>query len=151
MLEVAAVIAAIKAANDSYAILKKGITNANEAWGAASKFLEAKTQVDIQAKEDKANGKVSTEAFLASIDLKRKEKELDEFIAYSCEGWVIKEWQAHKKRMQDDAFAATTDSRKKIRKKQQRDDDVQNVIIAFTILAGLVAAGCVAAVVFGIV
>ena len=151
MLDPASILAAISAANGAYKTLKTCANNANEAWKCAAKFLEAKTQVDVQAKEDKANGKTSTEAFLAHIDLKRKQKELDEFITYSCEGWVVAEWNAHKRRLEDDAHAATIDSRKKIRKKQQKDDDVKNVIIAFTVLAGLIAIGCVGAVVFGIV
>lgn len=151
MLDPVSILAAISAANGAYATLKTCATNANEAWKCAAKFLEAKTQVDVQAQEDKANGKTSTEAFLAHIDLKRKQKELDEFIAYSCEGWVIREWNEHKKRLEDDAYEATIDSRKKIRKKQQKDDDVKNAIIAFTIICGLLAIGSLGVVMFGIV
>lgn len=151
MLDPVSILATISAANSAYATLKTCASNANEAWKCAAKFLEAKTQVDIQAIEDKASGKTSTEAFLASIDLKRKQKELDEFIAYSCEGWVIKEWNQHKQRLQDDAYAATTTSRKTIRKKQQKDDDVKNAIIGFTIAAAVVAVVCVGLVVTGTV
>ena len=149
MLDPASILAAISAANGAYKTLKTCANNANEAWKCAAKFLEAKAQVDVQAQEDKANGKTSTEAFLAHIDLKRKQKELDEFITYSCEGWVVAEWNAHKRRLEDDAHAATIDSRKKIRKKQQKDDDVKNVIIAFTIVCGLLAAGCLGLVITG--
>ena len=64
---------------------------------------------------------------------------------------MVAEWNAHKKRLEDDAHAATIDSRKKIRKKQQKDDDVKNAIIAFTVLSALALTVCVGAVVFGIV
>lgn len=133
MLDPASILAAISAANGAYATLKTCATNANEAWKCAAKFLEAKTQVDVQAEQDKASGKTNTEAFLAHIDLKRKQKELDEFIAYSCEGWVIAEWNAHKKRLLDEAHAEKVEQRIKNPKPQKNTS--RKLWFVFTFLA----------------
>ena len=140
MLEVMAVISLIKTANDAFATVKQAKDNASTAWAGASKFLEAKAKIEVQATEDKAAGKTSTEAFVALIDLRRKEKELDEFITYQCEGWVVAEWQKHKKSVRDQVASETVTARNKIVKKYQRDDDISALFKALGIVAIIMGA-----------
>ncbi len=140
MLDPVSIIAAISAANGAYKTLKTAASNASEAWGAASKFLEAKAEVDLQAKTDKAEGKQTTQAFLASIDLKRKQMELDSFIIQQCEGWVIAEWQAHKKTLEDQVWQRAQEAKIKARQSAStQDNDVRYAITALVVLTGIIS------------
>ena len=79
------------------------------------------------------------EAFIASIELKRKQKELDEFFAYECEGWVAAEWYRHKKAIEDDAWQAAQAAKMK-RPKPVKDNDIKYMFIALGIVAIIVGA-----------
>jgi hypothetical protein len=155
MLDPASILAAIGTANAAYKTIKTLGNNSNEIWKWASKFLEAKTKIDVQAEQDKKKGHTSTQAFLAAVDLKRKQIELDEYIVLTCEGWVIKMWNEHKVALREQALEeAEADARAKRSKRikqAQKDDDVKNVIIAFTIVCALLAAGSVGLVLTGVV
>ena len=130
LAEAALVISAIKAANDAFTTINKAKGNVTTILKGASQFLEAKAKVDVAATQDKAKGDTSTEAFIAAIQLRRREKELDEFFTYECEGWVSNEWRKHKKTIADKVHAETTTERKVIRKKANSDDDIKSVFIA---------------------
>ena len=151
LAEAALVISAIKTANDAFAAITKAKGNATSILAGASKFLTAKAQVEVAATQDKAKGDTSTEAFIAAIQLRRKEKELDEFFTYECEGWVAAEWQKHKKAIRDDVAEANRPAQKIMRKKVQRDDDVKTAIIGITVAAAIAVTSAVALVLTGAV
>ena len=135
LAEAALVISAIKAANDAFSTITTAKGNASSVLAGARKFLEAKHKVDVQAAEDNAKGQTSTQAFVASIQLKRKQIELDNFFTYECEGWVAAEWNRHKASLrsqaQDEIFAAKQAGK---RVKPQQDDTVIAAIKAFVII-----------------
>lgn len=134
--EAAAIISAIKAANDAYKTITTAKGNASAIISGAAKFLDAKQKVDVQAAEDKAKGQTSTEAFIASIELTRRQKELDDFFTYECEGWVGKAWNDHKasmrKQSKDEIFAAKQKGRT-IKNSLPEDD---TMLLGIKILTG---------------
>ena len=155
MIDPASILAAIGTANSAYKTIKTLGNNSNEIWKWASKFLEAKTKIDVQAEEDKKKGHTSTQAFLAAVELKRMQIELDEYIVLVCEGWVIKLWNEHKEALRqkaiDEAEASARANRNARIKQAQKDDDVKNAVIAFTIVCALLAAVSVGLVITGTV
>jgi len=155
MVDPASILTAIGTANAAYKTIKTLGNNSSEIWKFASKFLEAKTKIDVQAEQDKKKGHTSTQAFLAAVDLKRKQIELDEYIVLTCEGWVIKMWNEHKVALREQALeeaeAEARAKRSERIKQAQKDDDLKNVIAAFTILMGLIAIVCVGLVITGTV
>lgn len=135
MLDPISILAAISAANGAFSTITTAAKNTTQVLQLASKFLSAKAAVDAQAKIDEGNKKTSTEAFVASIELKRKQKELDEFFAYECEGWVAAEWRKHKKAIEDEAWHAAQTAKMKRNKKPADDDDIKYMFIALGIVA----------------
>ena len=154
LVEAAAIISAIKTANDAYKTITTAKGNASAIISGAAKFLDAKQKVDVQAAEDKAKGQTSTEAFFASIELTRKQKELDDFFTYECEGWVGKAWNNHKaamrKQSKDEIFAARQKGRS-IRNSLPEDETMDIGIKVLTGLCAVLAVGVVVTVVFGLV
>lgn len=154
LAEAAMIVSAIKAANDAFGAIREAKGNATSMLSGAAKFLEAKQKVDVQAAEDKAQGNTSTQAFVASIELTRRQKELDDFFTYECEGWVGAEWNKHKaalrKQAKDEVFAARQSGKAK-RKAQAEDNDMDLAIKVFTVLCAVVISIVAGAVIFGVV
>lgn len=152
LAEAAAIISAIKAANDAFSAIKTAKGNATSMLAGASKFLQAKQKVDVQAAEDGAKGHTDTQAFIASIELKRRQIELDNFFTYECEGWVGKAWNDHKaalrKQAKDEVFAAKQ-AGKAHKRANIEDNDMDIVIKVFTVLCGVVISVVAGAVIFG--
>lgn len=128
------ILTLIGTANSAYATLKQGSTNAGELLGCMGKFFQAKQKIDKQAEVDEKSGKVDSKAFGARIELMRMEKELEQFITYECEGWVIAEWQKFKAQAQAEDQGPTLAQKKAARIKAQKDDTVMAAIKALGII-----------------